>query len=631
MCYLCGCIHDHSDVINMVPAYQGAGTSAGTVSNTQQDASLRTMADFLTMGYWGIDAPEGFDTRTSNVITVNLNGLNADGKQLARWAMESWEMVADLSFQEISTSADITFHDDEGGAYASIDTIFTGGQWFASSADVYVPASWTANDGVGFGGYAYSTYIHELGHALGLGHLGPYNGSSNFATDAIFANDSQQVSVMSYFGQNENPNVDATYADPITPMMADILAIQDIYGAPGASSATAGDTVWGRDNDLGGNFLDTFLNSTYPGSPTEDLYLALSSYTIYDRDGIDTWDWSDSVQNNYFSMVPGTFSDLYGAVGTVGIAEGTIIENAIFSGGNDTIIGNWANNYIEGRAGADRIEGGAGFDTVYGGPGADRIEGGNGGDLLGGSTGNDTMTGGVGNDTLWGASGNDRLEGGSDNDILGAAGGNDWLQGDDGNDELWTSLGNDTAVGGDGNDTLGGAAGNDSLMGGAGNDELWGADGVDTLFGGADNDSLGGGALNDRLDGGAGDDLVSGGLGNDTVLGGSGDDTLFGSTGNDRLEGGAGDDEIWGGAGNDRFVFNVGDGNDRIRSSSLSEDRLVLDASLWGGGLTAAQVVSTYGSVSGADAVLDFGTAGSITLEDLGANLSTLHTMIEIF
>jgi serralysin len=55
----------------------------------------------------------------------------------------------------------------------------------------------------------------------------------------------------------------------------------------------------------------------------------------------------------------------------VGIAYGTIIENAVGGGGNDIIIGNTASNKIWGGAGNDIIAAGAGIDYVWGGAGAD--------------------------------------------------------------------------------------------------------------------------------------------------------------------------------------------------------------------------------------------------------------------
>src|SRR5262249_58789755 len=72
------------------------------------------------------------------------------------------------------------------------------------------------------------------------GHQGPYNGSGTYGTSNIYANDTWQYSVMSYFSQ---PNYGgSSYAFLLTPMMADIYAVVGLYGA---ATTHAGDTVYG--------------------------------------------------------------------------------------------------------------------------------------------------------------------------------------------------------------------------------------------------------------------------------------------------------------------------------------------------------------------------------------------------
>jgi hypothetical protein len=34
--------------------------------------------------------------------------------------------------------------------------------------------------------YSFQTYVHEIGHALGLGHGGPYNGSASYGLDNLY-------------------------------------------------------------------------------------------------------------------------------------------------------------------------------------------------------------------------------------------------------------------------------------------------------------------------------------------------------------------------------------------------------------------------------------------------------------
>ena len=69
-----------------------------------------------------------------------------------------------------------------------------------------------------------------------------------------------------------------------------------------------------------------------------------------------------------------------------------------------------------------------------------------------------------------------------------------------------------------------------------------------------------------------------------------------------------------GGQGADRFVFTGTFDADRVNDFTDDVDTLVFDDALWGGGLTASQVVSGYASVVGGDVVFDFGSGNTVTL-----------------
>jgi len=84
--------------------------------------------------------------------------------------------------------------------------------------------------------------------------------------------------------------------------------------------------------------------------------------------------------------------------------------------GNDTFLGDGANDaadggdgddIIYGRQGNDGIEGGANDDMIYGGDGDDTLIGDAGADYLEGGNGIDVLNGGLGADTLWGGPGAD--------------------------------------------------------------------------------------------------------------------------------------------------------------------------------------------------------------------------------
>lgn len=336
-------------------------------------------------------------------------------------------------------------------------------------------------------------------------------------------------------------------------------------------------------------------------------------------------------------------------------------------GGDDLLSGSWVGATVYGGTGADRMSSGdgddlhrggdqddliwagAGHDTVYGGNGRDTVwlEGGN--DLFfditqSGAYGRDTVYGGYGNDTIQGAAGDDFFYGGPNDDLIYGRLGNDVIFGGYDNDTIWAGAGNDTVYSGlgrdlvflgEGNDSfwLGGGYGEDKVFGGTGNDTMTGHDGFDTLVGEDGNDLIYGGSQDDVLVGGSGRDTVYGGNGKDRAFLGTGDDIfvdngqtgafgadrMHGEDGNDTLRAGGGNDTLSGGAGEDRFVFAGAQiDHDRVIDYQTGED-LFFDETLWGGGLSQAQVVAQFADDAGADVVFDFGGGNTVTLVGLNS------------
>ncbi|MEQ6202260.1 M10 family metallopeptidase C-terminal domain-containing protein [Sulfitobacter sp. HNIBRBA2951] len=538
----------------------GAGTysitvAQGTPPSPAAVGTITEMATYLTDGYWGGSGYQ-FDTSSSNQITVNLTGLNADGTQLARWALDAWELVADLEFVEVSSGGIISFDDDQSGAFAGTNSIING---YAQSAYVNVSTAWVDSYGVELNSYAFQTYIHEIGHALGLGHQGGYNGNATYGTDEDFLNDSWQMSVMSYFSQTENTSINASLALSIMPMMVDVVAIQDLYGV---SDVTAGDTNWGTGTF--GTYLDDVFDAAAGGTGGNNFD---SNYdvavTIFDQGGVDTIDLSFTTTTSNLNMNAERFSDVFGLIGNLGIATGTVIENAALGSAADTVTGNEAANSIEGNGGDDLLSGldgndsllgAVGNDTLNGQGGADDLIGGAGDDSVSGGSGYDDLIGGAGLDTLNGGSGNDSLDGGADADLLHGVAGSDNIAGGDGDDSILGGNGFDTITGDDGNDSINSGLGLDTVYGGNGNDTILGNAGSDLLFGDAQ------------------DDHIEGQGGNDSVYGGSGADNLFGGYNNDTLDGGTGNDTLSGGLGADNFVFAGSFGNDIVLDFLVNVD-----------------------------------------------------------
>ena len=763
--------------------------------NTIPIGTYDDLADYLIDGWWGTInlEPHKVDVETGGILTANVTALNEDGQRLARWALEAWTNVTGIEFELVEhDNAFLTFDDEDEGAGAVNDKE----DGFITSGHVNVSKQWLIDYGTSIDSYSFYAYIHEVGHNLGLGHLKPDGFYLNFGVGEEFLLNSRQASVMSGYSQVRNTFIKASDAHTVTPMIADIIAVQNLYGVP--EDSNGGDTIYGYQSNVDGylgeffmlwtreadpfvlvqvpdaplfayhaqafadldgdgdadmvignhqgkfhyfentggdgnpgftlrtgesspldglvanfdstplfadldgdgdldlvnghydgiisylentgaaaapdfaqrsgsdnpfNGIDTGDNSTpaladldsdgdldlvagsrdgalawfentgtasapaftqrtgtdnpldgisvnansapeladldgdgdfdlvlwgwygavdyyeNTGTAANPVFKALSdaanplsvlgfaplgkpsladldgdgdldlvvrdlygtdfhyfendgtaaapdfirkrlsnptTLTLYDTGGDDTLDLRTDKYDQRIDLHPEGISNVYGLIGNLVIARDVVIENVIAGYGNDSIIGNDAENHLEGRAGDDTLNGGKGNDVLNGGDGDDTLDGGPGSDTLDGGPGADTAGyagsnagvvvrlhsnyaggGDAEGDTLTGI---EHLTGSGKNDVLAGDGGDNILQGGDKDDVLYggPAGGDDMMYGGNGHDRIFGGKGDDTLSGGEGNDLLRGGSGADTLI--ADGDDM------DVLHGGPGSD-----------------------------------------------------------------------------------------------------------------------------
>ena len=200
--------------------------------------------------------------------------------------------------------------------------------------DVYLNSA-LVNSASGLTGQlALSALIHEFGHVLGLSHPSRLEGDGRLPIEY----GKQLYSVMSYGSV-------LLSGRPITPMLFDAVGLERL------------------------GLLKTGLNT---GNTTYTFTDSAAGMLLIDTDGVDTIDAKATTTANEIDLRATDFTAgkaYFSSIGigsgkwNIAIYEGVVIENAYGGSGADTLIGNDADNELDGGAGNDKLFGGVGLDT----------------------------------------------------------------------------------------------------------------------------------------------------------------------------------------------------------------------------------------------------------------------------
>lgn len=154
----------------------------------------------------------------SDPITVCYVHLRKDRHDDFHRALVAWHQACDFEFESVDDPrvADIVVDDEKKGAYAERSFAYAGRRengrpvFHVEAREININKEWPDWSQEG-------TMIHEMGHCLGLGHPGPYNGKG-WQDKKVFKADTSKNTVMSYFGPNHGVGT------------ADKVAVQMLYG-----------------------------------------------------------------------------------------------------------------------------------------------------------------------------------------------------------------------------------------------------------------------------------------------------------------------------------------------------------------------------------------------------------------
>ena len=360
------------------------------------DALIKGLAwDTTALTYSFPDSASDYESGYPNGEPDTFGALNTTQQNAAHYAIAQYAAISGLSFEywgdgagEDDGDADLRFAESSApstawGYYPSSD--YTGGDTW------YNPSNYNSPN---VGTYAYDIFLHEAGHALGLKHGQDTSGPGAVPYDY----NSMEYTVMTYYsfiGTTSGgwTNASDSYAQSL--MMLDIAAIQRMYGAN--FDENAGNTTYTFSTTTGEMFVDGVSATASTGLSQAGNKVFR---TIWDGNGVDTYDLSTYTTDLSINLEPGEYVDLdtggnfqradlgssYDPGNPFTYARGhifnalqyegdtrSLIENAIGGSGNDSFFGNVGDNVFVGNGGNDTFYASGGSDTYFGDAGIDSV------------------------------------------------------------------------------------------------------------------------------------------------------------------------------------------------------------------------------------------------------------------
>lgn len=265
-------------------------------------------------------------------------------KALTRELLSTISAVCNVTFVEVADSA--ASHGQVRYAYSDLPRLmgYAGYAFFpgtqGNGGDVWLSKSMAATN---WDWYRPDLLLHETLHAIGLKH--PFDGAVTLDTQSdLIVN-----TVMSYSTVAGSRSGSMTEY-PREPMVLDIAALQDLYGA---AAHNAGDTVY----DLASAQMQSNFHAVWDsgGTDTFDASGIQHGVELDLRDGGASAIGDEVTAQGYIgtgtsrTTTTATYDD------TLFVAAGTTIERAIGTGFDDTIVAGAATRYIDGGAGTDTV------------------------------------------------------------------------------------------------------------------------------------------------------------------------------------------------------------------------------------------------------------------------------------